>query len=251
METMELVANTVTTEDSMSSRELAGLLNTPHNDLLKKLRKLEEPYIQAFGTEGKFSLSEYVDSTGRRLPEYRLTKSQSLFIASRYKPELHAMVQKRWEELETERLNQSRVQPEPVVPLLPTTIAKHSFLDMAEMFEAMGVHKSYAIAEAAKIAEDQSGLSFGNILDHSIHMDAIPDEVVMLEPTELGKMLGLSAKAMNKKLAALGLQEKTSNGWRPTKLGEPWSAKHMWKRGSKTGYNWKWNMEKIKALLDD
>ena len=41
----------------MSSREIAELYEKPHNDTLKKIRVLEDAYVQVYGTEGKISLS--------------------------------------------------------------------------------------------------------------------------------------------------------------------------------------------------
>lgn len=104
----ELIASSPTTE-MMSSRELAELYCKPHYDTLKKIRKLEKAYVEVFGTEGKFSLSEYQDSTGRKLPEFLFNKSQALFVSSRFDAVLHAKVQKRWEELE--RKEQRYVDP--------------------------------------------------------------------------------------------------------------------------------------------
>ena len=86
----------------MSSREIADLTNKQHKDVLRDIRYTEEPYLQVFGTERKFALSEYTDSTGRKLPEYLLTKSQTLYLVSGYSAVTRAKIQKRWEELEGE-----------------------------------------------------------------------------------------------------------------------------------------------------
>lgn len=57
--------------DAVDSREVAQMMEKPHNDLMKSIRN----YCDAL-TAGDFSLSDffipsnYVDSTGRRLPCY-------------------------------------------------------------------------------------------------------------------------------------------------------------------------------------
>lgn len=56
--------------------------------------------MEVYGTESKFGLSEYKDSTGRTLSEYLLTKSQTLFLVSGYDAVIRARIQKRWKELE-------------------------------------------------------------------------------------------------------------------------------------------------------
>lgn len=46
-----------------------------------------------------------------------------------------------------------------------------------------------------------------------------PQQKQLLNPTEIGKPLGLSAIKVNKKLEEMGLQYKTEAGWQPTDLG--------------------------------
>ncbi len=53
---------------TMSSREVAEMYGKPHYDVLKKMRKLENAYIEVFGSEGKFSLVEYKDAKGELRP---------------------------------------------------------------------------------------------------------------------------------------------------------------------------------------
>jgi len=79
----------------------------------------------------------------------------------------------------------------------------------------------------------------------------IKDEEVMLEPTELASKLGVSsAIMMNRLLADAGLQIKTEDGWVATSLGNNISTRHAWNRNGKSGYNYKWNLEKVKSILE-
>ena len=82
----------------MTSLEIAELTNKPHNDVLKAIRKMEEAWEKV--TEGKFSLSTYKDPTGRTLPCYQLTKTECLYIATKFNDEARAKLVLRWEELE-------------------------------------------------------------------------------------------------------------------------------------------------------
>ena len=97
----------------MTSLEIAELTNKPHNDVLKAIRKMEEAWEKV--TEGKFSLSTYKDPTGRTLPCYQLTKTECLYIATKFNDEARAKLVLRWEQLE--RQEQARRQqlclPEP------------------------------------------------------------------------------------------------------------------------------------------
>ena len=82
----------------MTSLEIAELTGKQHNDVLKAIRKMEPAWTQV--TQGKFSLSTYQDATGRTLPCYSLTKTECLYIATKFNDEARAKLVLRWEELE-------------------------------------------------------------------------------------------------------------------------------------------------------
>lgn len=105
------VGETINAKEYMTSKEIATITSKPHNDVLKAIRAMEPAWYKI--TEGNFSLSEYTDPTGRKLPMYKLTKTECLYIATKFNDEARAKLVIRWEELETkERQN---------VPALPQT----------------------------------------------------------------------------------------------------------------------------------
>lgn len=83
---------------TMSSLEIAELSGKMHNDVLKSIRTMEPAWEKV--TEGKFSLSEYSDRSGRKLPMYELNKRECLYIATKFNDEARARLIVRWEELE-------------------------------------------------------------------------------------------------------------------------------------------------------
>ena len=86
----------------MTSLDIAELCGKPHNDILKAIRKMELAWVKVNG--GKFSLVEYKDSKGELRPCYSLSKTETLYIATKFKDEMRAKLVLRWEELERERL---------------------------------------------------------------------------------------------------------------------------------------------------
>ena len=86
----------------MTSLEIAEVTGKPHNDVLKAIRKMEQAWVNV--TQGKFSLSAYKDSSGRTLPCYSLTKTECLYIATKFNDEARAKLVIRWQQLEQERL---------------------------------------------------------------------------------------------------------------------------------------------------
>ena len=65
---------------------------------MQAIRKMKPAWVKI--AQSKFGLSTYKDSTGRTLPCYSLTKTECLFIATKFNDEAHAKLVLRWEELE-------------------------------------------------------------------------------------------------------------------------------------------------------
>lgn len=105
------VGETINAKEYMTSKEIATITGKPHNDVLKAIRAMEPAWYKI--TEGNFSLSEYTDPTGRKLPMYQLTKTECLYIATKFNDEARAKLVIRWEELETKERQ--------TVPALPQT----------------------------------------------------------------------------------------------------------------------------------
>ena len=82
----------------MTSLEIAELTGKNHFDLLRAIRKMEPAWEKVTGL--KFQLSGYKDSTGRSLPCYQFTKTECLYIATKFNDEARAKLVLRWEELE-------------------------------------------------------------------------------------------------------------------------------------------------------
>lgn len=85
--------------DRMSSLEIAELTGKQHAHIMRDIRKLLSQGV----TASNFGLSEYRDSTGRKLPCFELTKKGCLILASGYDAVLREKIIDRWELLETEK----------------------------------------------------------------------------------------------------------------------------------------------------
>jgi len=86
----------------MTSLEIAELTGKPHNDVLKAIRKMEEAWMKVNG--GKFSLVDYKDAKGELRPCYSLSKTECLYIATKFNDEARAKLVIRWQQLEQDRL---------------------------------------------------------------------------------------------------------------------------------------------------
>ena len=90
----------------MTSIEIAEVTGKPHNDVLKAIRKMEPAWEKVH--EGKFSLKQRTIQTSngatRQVPYYSLTKTECLYIATKFNDEARAKLVLRWEQLERENL---------------------------------------------------------------------------------------------------------------------------------------------------
>lgn len=98
---------------TMTSLQIAEITGKPHNDILKAIRKMEDAWAKING--GNFSLVEYTDNKGEKRPCYSLTKTECLYIATKFNDEARAKLVIRWEELEQQATG---------TPRLPQTFAQ-------------------------------------------------------------------------------------------------------------------------------
>ena len=87
---------------SLTSLEIAEVTGKPHNDVLKAIRKMEPAWLKVNGSN--FRLVDYKDSKGELRPCYSLSKTECLYIATKFNDEARAKLVIRWQQLEQERL---------------------------------------------------------------------------------------------------------------------------------------------------
>ena len=85
-------------EQTMTSLEIAELTGKNHFDLMRAIRKMEPAWEKVNGC--KFALVEYQDKKGELRPCYQLTKTECLYIATKFNDEARAKLVLRWQELE-------------------------------------------------------------------------------------------------------------------------------------------------------
>ena len=81
----EIALNTQTTQhtQTMTSLEIAELTGKQHKDVLKAIRNMEPGWTKVAGR--KFALGSYKDLNGQLRPCYQLTKTECLYIATKFK----------------------------------------------------------------------------------------------------------------------------------------------------------------------
>ena len=87
---------------SMTSLEIAQVTGKMHKHVMEAIRKMEPAWLKVNGS--KFRLVDYKDSKGELRPCYSLTKTECLYIATKFNDEARAKLVIRWQQLEQERL---------------------------------------------------------------------------------------------------------------------------------------------------
>ena len=102
METM-IIKTVNENQHMMTSLEIAEVTGKQHCHVMEAIRKMEPAWQKV--NQSNFRLIEYTDSRGRLMPCYQLTKTETLYIATKFNDEARAKLVLRWEELERERIN--------------------------------------------------------------------------------------------------------------------------------------------------
>ena len=102
METM-IIKTENENQHMMTSLEIAEVTGKQHCHIMAAIRKMEPAWQKV--NQSNFRLVEYHDKKGELRPCYLLTKTETLYIATKFNDESRARLVLRWEELELERMD--------------------------------------------------------------------------------------------------------------------------------------------------
>lgn len=187
----------IQTEQTMSSLQIAEITGKRHNDVMKAIRKMEPAWRKT--TQGNFSLSEYRDSTGRKLPCYQLTKLECLYIATKFNDESRAKLVLRWHELET--VNR---------PQVPTSFREALLLAAAQQ-EQIEEQQKLIAAQGLTIADQNAAIAELHV--RTSYLDQILNSKSTVTTTQIAQDYGMSAKKFNVILRNLNIQRKVGGQW--------------------------------------
>ena len=102
------------TQQTMTSLEIAEVTGKQHKDVLKAIRNMEPAWEKVQGRKFSLSLrtSKLPNGGKKENPYYVLTKTETLYIATKFNDEARAKLVVRWEQLEKQRL-QALQEPVP------------------------------------------------------------------------------------------------------------------------------------------
>jgi len=91
---------------TMTSLEIAELTGKQHKDVMKAIRNMESSWEKVCGRKFALTSRTIIQPNGgtREVPCYVLTKTETLYIATKFNDEARAKLVLRWEFLERERM---------------------------------------------------------------------------------------------------------------------------------------------------
>ena len=100
----------------MTSLEIAEVTGKQHKHLMEAIRKMEPAWVKVHGSKFRLMSREVTIGNGavRQEPIYVLTKTECLYIATKFKDDMRAKLVLRWEFLE--RKQQLAKQQQPALP---------------------------------------------------------------------------------------------------------------------------------------
>ena len=169
-------------------------------DVLKAIRRMEPAWMRVNGSN--FRLVEYQDKKGELRPCYSLTKTECLYIATKFNDDARAKLVLRWEELEMEDVRRKRDDVrgmrDDVRGMMDDVRRK-----MGAGMRLLGCSKEEVLDEADDI--------IGEELDV---LNADSDDC--FTPTEIGRVFGLEGRDLNSFLADHGVIRWSCGQWRLT-----------------------------------
>lgn len=210
---MNDVIEIVDMKQTMSSLEIARLTGKPHNDVMKAIRKMEPAWEKVH--EGKFSLMfrevEIGNGAKRQDPYYELTKTECLYVATKFNDEARAKLVLRWEELERKNRANMIMLPDFTDPAEAAMAWAKEYREKKVLVienDSLKIEKMMLEDENFQLAAENQELKG----DHN-YLDLIMRSRATLTVTQIAQDYGMSAKAMNKVLADMGIQYKNNGQW--------------------------------------
>lgn len=179
-------------KETMTSLEIAEVTGRNHKDVMRSIREMEEAWVKVNGR--KFALVEYKDAKGEMRPCYSLSKTECLYVATKFNDEARAKLVLRWEELE--RKEQYQV-PQSFAEALMLAAKQQEKIEQQQL--ALESKNEEIIQLSATITEMQPKVSY---------VDTILSSKETVTTTQIAQDYGQSAKALNVLLRNFGVQHK-------------------------------------------
>ena len=228
----------ITDQQTITSMEIAEITGKNHYDVMKAIRKMEPAWEEIQG--GKFSVLQRVTKLGnggtKKNPYYSLTKTECLFVATKFNDVARAKLVLRWEQLEKEKLMQTILHSEEInlrqaqfnehnspsgdnLPVDPRNMSRKQLLLMAleaeEESERLREEKQELEANnyGLMLENSQKDQQIRTLEERTAYLRVILADNGTVNASQIAQDYGMSAKAFNELLNGLRIQRKVGEQW--------------------------------------
>lgn len=208
----------ITNQQTITSMEIAEITGKNHFDVLKAIRKMEPAWEKVAAS--KFTCSSVKDKSGKQIPMFTLTKTECLFVATKFNDEARAKLVLRWEQLEQERLQPvSKTDTPTTLPADPSQLTRKQLLLMALEAEE---EKEKLQEKVQDLEADNYSLSVDNaeksqqidrLCERTRYLAVIMADTTAVTATQIAQDYGMGAMSFNKLLNGIGIQRKVGDQW--------------------------------------
>ena len=209
--TVERIVQTV------SSREVAEMMETRHDNLMNKIEKhttiLEKVSDLKIKVADLWILSSYLDAQGKERKEYQVTKKGCEFLAHKTTGEKGDLFTIRYmnkfEEME------QYIKEQQVPQLTEKQMLQLQILNGDEM-ERIGALKQYegVITKPLIDTIEKQSDAINELKPHAEYAERVlEDKKTLLTPTQIAKDFGMAGQGLNALLHELGVQYKQNGQW--------------------------------------
>lgn len=181
----------------MTSLQIAEITGKAHKDVMRSIRNMETAWEKINGR--KFALVEYEDAKGEKRPMYQLSKTECLYIATKFNDEARARLVLRWEELEKKKQYQV---PQSFSEALMLAAKQQERIEQQKL--ALETKNKEIVQLSAAITEMRPKVSY---------VDTILTSKETVTTTQIAQDYGQSAKAFNVLLRNYEIQRKVGGQW--------------------------------------
>lgn len=189
-------------EERMTSLEIAELTGKSHSHLMRDIRNMEPAWEKI--SQSKFGLTSYVDIQGKERPCYSLTKTECLYVATKFNDEARAKLVLRWEELEKNTHTTTTMLPDFTDPAVAARAWAEQFEQRVLATKRAREAETEVCALSQEILEMQPKVNY---------FDKILSSQSTVRTTQIALDYGMTAKSFNQLLNELHIQYKVSGQW--------------------------------------
>lgn len=216
----------ITDSQTMTSMDIAKVTGKQHRDVMKAIRKMEPAWQTERGSKFALSFRTVQGQGDKQYPYYSLTKTECLFVATKFNDQARAKLVLRWEQLEKERLQAlqqsqtSDVNPQTsTMPADPRNMSRLQILQLAlqaeEENERLKEEKQHLESEnySLMLEQSQKDQQIQQLTQQTAYLRVIMADTSTVTVTQIAQDYGMAAKSFNELLRGLHVQRKVGDQW--------------------------------------